>query len=85
MDLNFFEKRFKEIVGTMSDEDLIRAFAEMGCEVEIDPEIAAWEAFPSACAGGGTISHSFTTRHVLFTGSQSLIAAADSNELALAA
>ena len=85
MDLNFFGKQFEEIVGAMSDEDLIRAFAEMGCEVEIDPNAAAWEEFPSASASGNTISHSFSTRHVLVTESKTLIEAADSNELALAA
>lgn len=38
MNLEDFKKEFDEKLAAMSDKELIDAFAEMGCEVEINPE-----------------------------------------------
>ena len=33
-----FKKQFDEVLASMSDEDLVKAFADMGVDVEIIPE-----------------------------------------------
>lgn len=36
--LEQFKKEFDEALAAMSDQDIIDGFAEMGCEIEINPD-----------------------------------------------
>jgi crotonobetainyl-CoA:carnitine CoA-transferase CaiB-like acyl-CoA transferase len=82
MNLDDLKREFDQALAKLTDQDIVNAFAEMGCTVEIVNDPYDWVEYEQ-------IIHSFTSRAAIETYtscvSEEMIAAADSNELALAA
>jgi hypothetical protein len=79
MNLQDLKNQFDQALAKMSDQDIVSAFAEMGCAVEIEAQVSDWTCFEE-------IHCELSTRPLRepFL-SCALVSAANSNELALAA
>jgi len=79
MNLQDLKDEFDRALAKLSDQEIVDAFAEMGCVVEIKPDPEGWICFDE-------IHCEFSTRPSKEPfSSDELVCAADSNELALAA
>jgi predicted type IV restriction endonuclease len=82
MNLDDLKREFDLALAKLTDQDIVDAFAEMGCPVEIVNDPYGWVVYDE-------INYGFTSRPAIETYTncdiEGLIAAANSNELALAA
>lgn len=78
MNLETLKNEFDQALAMISDTELVRAFSDMGCDIEIKtPRLSQWEEYES--------SPVYSTRHSMSVHMCPEISPSDLNELALAA